>query len=111
MEVSTKMIEFLPKRAALTSDFISQQRVALENKITEITDQAKEELEENHYLSRQTENEQNRRLTPLYRALREIPEGKYGICKHCGLTIEEDRLIKTPEAEICRTCIQAEKKH
>lgn len=98
------------ERAVLTVPFLNQQRIALENEIEDLKNRAKRELDENGCLSLQTENEIYRRQIAMFRALGEISDGRYGICKRCGKPIEIKRLIMIPEAFICCACIQEQNK-
>lgn len=98
-----------PQRAALTTQFLDQQREKLKKKIEDVSQPAKDELADTGTLSVQTEEEQIRRLLPLNRALAKIAQGTYGICTQCGQTIERDRLERVPEAEICIACIQKQR--
>lgn len=98
-----------PQRAALTTQFLDQQRELLNNKIEDVGQPAKDELADTGTLSFQTEKERTRRSIPLDRALAKIGQGNYGICTQCGHTIEKTRLQAIPEAEICIVCIQKQR--
>ena len=37
-------------------------------------------------------------------AVKRIDEGQYGLCVHCGVPIELDRLDSTPETPFCAEC-------
>lgn len=105
----TVIITLSPKRANLTTSFIDRQREKLESEIFTVKNTAREELDDTGTITEFTAMKRDRRLTPLQLALSKIPAGKYGLCPCCGLPIEEDRLESTPEAEICRACIQEKK--
>jgi DnaK suppressor protein len=47
-------------------------------------------------------------LQDVENALDKIGQGTYGACESCGMQIEEERLIVSPEARSCTMC--AEKK-
>jgi len=103
---TTQTLLFSPVRANLTKSFIDQQREKLESEIFSVENTARQELEDTGTITQFTVTKRDRRLVPLQLAMRKIIEGTYGLCPRCGLPIEEDRLLKTPEAEICRDCIQ-----
>lgn len=103
---TTQTLLFSPVRANLTKSFIDQQREKLESEIFSVENTALQELEDTGTITQFTITKRDRRLVPLRLALSKISAGKYGLCNCCGLPIEEDRLLKTPEAEICRACIQ-----
>lgn len=46
-----------------------------------------------------------KRLQDINQALEEIETDKYGVCKSCGKTIEEDRLVANPAAQTCKECM------
>lgn len=106
---SVQTLLFSPVRANLTKSFIEQLREKLESEIFSVENTALQELEDTGTITQFTLTKRDRRLVPLQLALSKIPEGKYGLCPRCGLPIEEDRLLKTPEAEICRACIQQQR--
>lgn len=43
-------------------------------------------------------------LIDINRALKNIEDGNYGICKHCGKEIEERRLMIRPFSSSCVSC-------
>lgn len=60
-----------------------------------------EAYEENTAILKQLEI----RFNNLKEALKNIENGKYGICEKCGGQIEEDRLNANPEAKTCKGCL------
>lgn len=109
METSTSVAPLLNmQRADLNWEFITSQRVKLEEKRSKICEAAQQELEETGSISSLTEAQQQRRLIPIDLALAKIPKGTYGICVCCLKPIELLRLERNPEAEICCECIRRE---
>lgn len=45
------------------------------------------------------------RLADINKVLKNIEEGKYGLCESCGAKIEEDRLEVNPAALTCKECM------
>lgn len=50
------------------------------------------------------QQEINRRLIQIRKALSRIKVGKYGVCEKCGGMIDTDRLMIMPEATLCASC-------
>ncbi len=46
------------------------------------------------------------RLEEINEALENIKNNKFGICKKCGIKIEEDRLGANPAAQTCKSCLK-----
>ncbi|MFA6553108.1 MAG: TraR/DksA C4-type zinc finger protein [Patescibacteria group bacterium] len=45
-------------------------------------------------------------LEKVKTALKKIEEGKFGLCEKCGNSIEEERLLAIPEANLCMICLK-----
>jgi RNA polymerase-binding transcription factor DksA len=110
MEKNTNTAATTPnmQRATLDWEFITNQRIKLQEKRAKLCEAAQNELQETGSLSSLTEAQQQRRLAPIDLALAKIPKGTYGICVCCLKPIEVFRLERTPEAEICCECIKRE---
>jgi RNA polymerase-binding transcription factor DksA len=46
----------------------------------------------------------DRRIIQIRKALSQIKIGKYGVCDDCGKMIDTDRLMIEPEATLCASC-------
>ncbi len=46
----------------------------------------------------------NRRIIQVRKALTRVKIGKYAICENCGKLIDTDRLMVYPEATLCVSC-------
>lgn len=51
-------------------------------------------------------NAKNRRLR-LQRALKEIDQPSFGLCRQCGEKIEEEKLLIVPDSIRCVTCVKS----
>jgi RNA polymerase-binding protein DksA len=56
-------------------------------------------------------NREKKYLLQIQDSLKEIDEGKYGICKMCGKEIMDKRLEAVPTTSMCIHCKQKEKSH
>ena len=45
-----------------------------------------------------------KQLRDVNKALKQIADGTYGVCKHCGNEIEEGRLMARPVSTSCVSC-------
>lgn len=43
-------------------------------------------------------------LQDVENAIDKIEQGTYGVCESCGMQIEEERLVVSPEARFCTMC-------
>ncbi|MBI4755082.1 MAG: TraR/DksA family transcriptional regulator [Betaproteobacteria bacterium] len=43
-------------------------------------------------------------LRNIEAALQRMDDGSYGLCAHCGCTIEQERMLAFPTATRCRPC-------
>lgn len=50
------------------------------------------------------ENQVNRKLIQVKKALTRVKIGKYGTCEKCGKMIDTDRLMVMPETTVCVSC-------
>ncbi|MCJ7804622.1 TraR/DksA C4-type zinc finger protein [Patescibacteria group bacterium] len=57
-----------------------------------------------HAKAKALENQINRKLIQIKKALTRIKIGKYGICEKCGKMIDTDRLMIMPETTFCVKC-------
>jgi DnaK suppressor protein len=57
-----------------------------------------------HAKAKALENQINRKLIQIKKALTRIKIGKYGICEKCGKMIDTDRLMIMPETTLCVKC-------
>ena len=57
-----------------------------------------------HAKAKALENQINRKLIQIKKALTRIKIGKYGICEKCGKMIDTDRLMIMPETALCVKC-------
>jgi len=48
-----------------------------------------------------------KQLKDVNKALANVESGSYGICKHCGQPIEEQRLLARPVSSSCVACKKA----
>ena len=57
-----------------------------------------------HAKAKALENQINRKLIQIKKALTMIKIGRYGICEKCGKMIDTDRLMIMPETTLCVKC-------
>jgi len=57
-----------------------------------------------HAKAKALENQINRKLIQIKKALTMIKIGKYGLCEKCGKMIDTDRLMIMPETTLCVKC-------
>ncbi len=50
-------------------------------------------------------------LTDVRRAIARLAKGEYGLCRYCGKTIDERRLLARPESSSCVACKEELKSH
>lgn len=55
-------------------------------------------------ISSQLAEVESRELTSIENALKQMRQGKYGVCEHCGQTIPMARLNALPYATLCIDC-------
>jgi len=89
------------KKKAITEEdpFIDSRRIS--DNASPDTDMA-EQI--GHAKTKALENQINRKLIQIRKALTRIKIGKYGICERCGKMIDTDRLMIMPETTICVKC-------
>ncbi len=89
------------KKKAITEEdpFIDSRRIS--DNASPDTDMA-EQI--GHAKTKALENQINRKLIQIRKALTRIKIGKYGICERCGKMIDTDRLMIMPETTICVEC-------
>ncbi|MCX6726077.1 MAG: TraR/DksA C4-type zinc finger protein [Candidatus Shapirobacteria bacterium] len=108
------------------SDFLSREMARLENKkkaiakedpfldTRRISDNASPDTDVveqiGHERVKALENQVNRKLIQIKKALARIKIGKYGICEKCGKMIDTDRLMVLPETIVCVNC-EKKKEH
>lgn len=63
-----------------------------------------------HAKAKALENQVNRKLIQIKKALTMIKIGKYGICEKCGKMIDTDRLMIMPETTVCVKCEKKKEK-
>jgi DnaK suppressor protein len=49
------------------------------------------------------------KVTDLQRALRDVDDGRYGVCRSCGEPIDPNRLEIRPHARVCVRCAELER--
>ncbi len=45
-------------------------------------------------------------LEQTWRALKRARQGKAGLCEHCDIQIEQERLAAIPTATLCKDCVK-----
>jgi len=63
-----------------------------------------------HAKAKALENQINRKLIQIKKALARIKIGKYGICEKCGKMIDTERLMIMPETTVCVKCEKKKEK-
>lgn len=102
------------------ADFLKKEEKKLEKQKEEISSQdpfkdegrvidnaaSDTEANEQYFHQQKTaiQQEINRRLIQIRKALSRIKIGKYGVCEKCGKMIDTDRLMIMPEATLCASC-------
>lgn len=102
------------------ADFLRQEMFRLENKkkaiakedpfldSSRINDNASPDTDVveqiGHDRVKALENQINRKLIQVKKALSRVKIGKYGICEKCGKMIDTDRLMVMPETTFCVSC-------
>lgn len=102
------------------SDFLSQEMFRLERKkraivkedpfldTRRISDNASPDTDVveqiGHDRVKALENQVNRKLIQIKKALARVKIGKYGICEQCSKMIDTDRLMVLPETTFCVNC-------
>jgi len=102
------------------ADFLTQEVLRLERKKKDIVEEdpfvdsrrisdnassdtdAVEQI--SHAKAKALENQINRKLIQIKKALTMIKIGKYGLCEKCGKMIDTDRLMIMPETTLCVKC-------
>ena len=102
------------------ADFLRQEMSRLENKkkaiakedpfldTNRISDNASPDTDVveqiGHERVKALENQVNRKLIQVKKALARVKIGKYGICEKCSKMIDTDRLMVLPETTFCVSC-------
>ena len=96
------MRETIVERRAISSvQLLAYQGIASEEKADRVALAVNTiELEK----SFNTSNRNGREIKACNKALQNMEEGTYGICKGCGQPIDPARLEAVPETENCRPC-------
>lgn len=120
VKVKPSVVRFPLSLVKPIADFLKKEEKRLEKQKEEIgkedpfkdegrvTDNAASDTEANeqyfHQQKTAIQQEINRRLIQIRKALSRIKIGKYGICEKCGEMIDTDRLMIMPEATLCASC-------
>lgn len=54
------------------------------------------------------DHDSRRELCRIHQALRRMAQGDYGLCSHCGASIEHACLMARPETDLCLRCSLAD---
>ncbi len=63
-----------------------------------------------HMKNKAIQNQLQKRLIQVRKALTQVKIGHYGSCEKCGKLIDTDRLMIYPEATTCLDCLKKEEK-
>ena len=97
--LQSMLSSFATKDPNLKGDWDSKYPRVTEGGIEEAAGEVEEystSLPIEHNLETQLQNVEN--------ALDKIEQGNYGACETCGMQIEEERLVVSPEARFCTMC-------
>lgn len=108
-EIKKKLEEEKTKLESDLAGFSKKDTVISDNYKSEFpefgTDEGENANEVAEYSDRLSlEHELEKQLRDVKQALENIENGKYGICKHCGNEISEERLKIRPTSSSCVDC-------
>lgn len=108
-EIKKKLEEEKTKLESDLAGFSKKDSVISDNYNSEFpefgTDEGENANEVAEYSDRLSlEHELEKQLRDVKQALETIENGKYGICKHCGNEISEERLRIRPTSSSCVDC-------
>lgn len=101
-KLKNKLIE-LKKQLESVNDQDPYKRADYSDENTQDDDAAERE---EHIRVEAIQEDLEKRILKIEKALQKMETGKYGLCEECGGKIDKARLKLMPEAEICMECMR-----